>query len=86
MPTLRINDALLIAQKAFFPLHCIAWATEYSGELSLTVIDSATSRVVSRARVKQDDYADARHLGAVLQQARQQILGAGLELPPWQMP
>jgi hypothetical protein len=43
---LRINEALLIAGHAFEPFQCVAWAPQDgNGELSLTVIDRANTRI-----------------------------------------
>jgi hypothetical protein len=43
---LRINEALLIANHAFKPFQCVAWAPQDgNGELSLTVIDRTNSHI-----------------------------------------
>ncbi|HTN32237.1 MAG TPA: hypothetical protein VL178_15615 [Pseudomonas sp.] len=83
MTALRTNEALLIACRAFQPLQCIAWATDYSGELSLTVIDRTTASVVGRSRMSRTDYADTEHLGNALSEARQHLTAEGVTLGPW---
>ena len=86
MTALRTNEALLIACRAFQPLQCIAWATDYTGEVSLTVIDKTTASVVGRSRMSRLDYADTEHLGNVLAEARRQLADEGIVLGPWQIP
>lgn len=83
---LRVNEALLIAGRAFQPFQCIAWAADYNGELSLSVIDRNNARVVSRSKVSRSDYSDTEHLAEVLKGARNQLSAEGFTLKPWTMP
>ena len=46
--TLRINEALIIANRAFAPYQCVAWAPqEGNGELNLSVIDRHSTRLLA---------------------------------------
>ncbi|MBD7978771.1 MULTISPECIES: hypothetical protein [Pseudomonas] len=83
---LRVNEALLIADRAFQPFQCIAWAADYTGELSLSVIDRTNSSVVSRSKVSMKDYSDSEHLAKVLHKARQELSAEGFALNDWSMP
>lgn len=83
MTALRTNEALLIACRAFQPLQCIVWATDYSGELNLTVVDKTTASVVGRSRMSRIDYTDTEHLGNALKAARRQLAEEGVTLSPW---
>ena len=44
---LRINEALLIADRAFQPFQCVAWH-DGNGALSLSVIDRKNTRIGSK--------------------------------------
>jgi hypothetical protein len=83
---LRINEALLIANHAFKPFQCVAWAPQDgNGEVSLTVIDR-TNNHIGRKRISSSDYSDPAQLELVLQQARAQLSEEGYELQSWSMP
>jgi hypothetical protein len=83
---LRFNDALLIAGHAFEPFKCVAWAPqEGNGELSLTVIDRTSTRIV-RSQIPRSAYSDPAQLASVLEQARAEISSEGYRLAPWTMP
>lgn len=83
---LRFNEALLIADRAFKPLQCIAWAQESNGELNLTVIDRTSTRTLGRKRIPNTAYSDPRQLAAIIQQTRQELSAVGASLAPWSMP
>ena len=83
---LRINEALLIANHAFKPFQCVAWAPQDgNGEVSLTVIDH-TNNHIGRKQISSSDYSDPAQLELVLQQARAQLSEEGYELQSWSMP
>lgn len=85
--TLRFNDALLIADRAFRPFQCVAWAPQAgSGELSLSVIDRSSTRVLGRTKLSASTYSDAEQLASVLQQSRAALSEQGYTLEPWSMP
>ncbi|MFC2972411.1 hypothetical protein ACFOJE_09350 [Azotobacter bryophylli] len=83
---LRFNEALLITDRAFHPLQCIAWAHEGDGELSLTVIDRTSTRTLGRKRISTAAYSDPLQLAAFIQQTRQELSEVGIDLAPWRMP
>lgn len=61
--TLRFNDALLIADRAFRPFQCVAWAPQPgSGELSISVIDRSSTRLLGRTKLSASTYSDADQL------------------------
>ena len=65
---LRINEALLIANHAFKPFQCVAWAPQDgNGELSLTVIDRTNSHI-GRKQIPSSAYSDPAQLEQLLQQ------------------
>lgn len=85
--TLRFNDALLIADRAFRPFQCVAWAPQPgSGELSLSVIDRSSTRLLGRTKLSASTYSDAEQLASVLQQSRAALSEQGYTLEPWSMP
>lgn len=86
MPAFRINETILMARQAFHPFQCIAWSTDYSEDLSLTVIDSTTARVLGRSCLSRTHYTDAEQWGQTLANVRQRLEAEGVQLPPWQMP
>jgi hypothetical protein len=85
--TLRFNDVLLIAGRAFQPFQCVAWAPQAgSGELSLSVIDRASTRLLGRTQLPSSAYSDPVKLASALQQSREQLSQQGYTLEPWCMP
>ncbi|QJI29313.1 hypothetical protein HKK55_11485 [Pseudomonas sp. ADAK18] len=81
---LRINEALLIADRAFKPFQCVAWA-DGNGELSLTVIDRTNTRI-GRKQVSSSTYSDPAQLEDLLIQARSELSKEGYTLQSWDMP
>ena len=85
--TLRFNDALLITDRAFRPFQCVAWAPQPgSGELSISVIDRSSTRLLGRTKLSASTYSDAAQLASVLQQSRAALSEQGYTLEPWSMP
>ena len=85
--TLRFNDALLITDRAFRPFQCVAWAPQPgSGELSISVIDRSSTRLLGRTKLSASTYSDAEQLASVLQQSRAALSEQGYTLEPWSMP
>lgn len=85
--TLRFNDALLIVDRAFKPFQCVAWTPQAgSGELCLSVIDRASTRLLGRTQLTANTYSDPVLLANVLQQSRDQLSQQGYQLEPWCMP
>ena len=85
--TLRFNDALLIADRAFRPFQCVAWAPQPgSGELSISVIDRSSTRLLGRTKLSASTYSDADQLASVLQQSRAALSEQGYALEPLTMP
>ncbi|MHC8305672.1 hypothetical protein [Pseudomonas sp. PB3P13] len=83
---LRINEALLIADRAFQPFQCVAWAPQDgNGELSLTVIDRTNTRI-GRRQIPSSAYTDPVQLEHVLEQAREELSREGYALQSWSMP
>jgi hypothetical protein len=83
---LRINEALLIADRAFKPFKCVAWAPQDgNGELSLTVIDR-TSTPLGRTQIPSSAYTDPAQLEHVLKEARTELSQEGYTLFSWSMP
>lgn len=83
---LRVNEALIIAGRAFQPFQCVAWSQQDgSGELNLTVIDRTSTRV-GQARIASSTYRDPAQLASALQQSREQLSQQGYSLEPWSMP
>lgn len=84
---LRMNETLLIADRAFLPFQCIAWTPQDgSGDLSLSVIDRHSSRLLGRIALPGSSQLDARQLSAALQKSREELIDQGYRLEPWQMP
>ncbi len=84
---LRVNEALLIADRAFQPFQCVAWAPQDgSGVLSLSVIDRTSSRLLGRTALPGSSYLDPQQLAGILQQSREELSRQGYRLEPWQMP
>lgn len=83
---LRINEALLIADRAFKPFQCVAWAPQDgNGELSLTVIDRTNTRI-GRTQIPSSAYTDPAQLEHVLEEARKELRQEGYALQSWSMP
>ncbi|MHC8286639.1 hypothetical protein ACYZUD_07360 [Pseudomonas sp. XS1P51] len=83
---LRINEALLIADRAFRPFQCVAWAPQDgNGELNLTVIDR-TSNSIGRKQIPSSAYTDPAQLESVLNEARDELSKEGYTLQSWSMP
>lgn len=83
---LRINEALLIADRAFQPFQCVAWAPQDgNGELSLTVIDRTNNRI-GRKQIPSSTYTDPAQLEHVLEEAREELSREGYALQSWSMP
>ncbi|QLC72428.1 hypothetical protein LPB260_16770 [Pseudomonas sp. LPB0260] len=84
---LRFNEALLIADRAFKPFQCVAWSPQDgTGELSLTVIDRTSTRLLGRTQLPSSIYSDPDKLAKVLEQSRQELSKQGFNLAPWSMP
>ena len=83
--SLRINEALLIAGRAFQPFQCVAWQPQDGASLTLTVIDR-TSRRLGQAQLDSRIYADPAQLADALLHSREQISRQGYSLDPWSMP
>lgn len=83
---LRINEALLIADRAFKPFQCVAWAPQDgTGELSLTVIDRTSTRI-GHKQIPSSAYTDPAKLEDLLKQARAELSEEGYQLQSWTMP
>ena len=83
---LRINEALLIADRAFQPFQCVAWAPQDgNGELCLTVIDR-TNNHIGRTQIPSSAYTDPAQLEHVLEEARKELSLEGYQLQSWTMP
>ncbi|HCS43979.1 MAG TPA: hypothetical protein DIW52_14325 [Pseudomonas sp.] len=83
---LRINEALLIADRAFQPFQCVAWAPQDgNGELNLSVIDR-TNTHIGRKRIPSSAYTDPAQLESLLNQARAELSKEGYTLQSWSMP
>ena len=83
---LRINEALLIADRAFKPFQCVAWAPQDgNGELSLTVIDRTNTRI-GRKQIPSSAYTDPAQLEQFLEEARKELSQEGYALQSWSMP
>ncbi|MFW0758155.1 hypothetical protein ACN1C3_26115 [Pseudomonas sp. H11T01] len=83
---LRINEALLIAGHAFEPFQCVAWAPQDgNGELSLTVIDRANTRI-GRKQIPSSTYSNPAQLERVLEEVRAELSQEGYKLQSWTMP
>lgn len=84
---LRVNEALIIAGRAFQPYQCVAWAPQDgSGELSISVIDRTSTRLLGRSNLTTSTYTDPAQLASVLKQSREELSRQGYRLDPWKMP
>ncbi len=84
---LRFNEALLIASRAFQPFQCVAWAPQDgTGELSLSVIDRTSTRLLGRTQLSRSIYTDPEQLASVLKKSRDELSQQGYDLQPWNMP
>jgi hypothetical protein len=84
---LRFNEALLIADRAFQPFQCVAWAPQDgTGNLSLSVIDRTSTRLLGRTQLSSSIYSDPVQLADVLKQSREQLSQQGFALEAWSMP
>ncbi|PQZ84391.1 MULTISPECIES: hypothetical protein [Pseudomonas] len=81
---LRINEALLIADRAFQPFQCVAWH-DGNGALSLSVIDRTNTRIGSK-QLSSSAYTDPAQLEDLLLQARAELGQGGYQLQSWAMP
>ncbi len=76
----------LIADRAFRPFQCVAWAPQDgNGELSLTVIDR-TNTHIGRTQIPSSAYTDPVQLADLLKQARAELSQEGYTLQSWSMP
>ncbi|WP_237044941.1 hypothetical protein [Aquipseudomonas alcaligenes] len=84
--SLRVNEALLIAGRAFQPFQCVAWQPQDgTGVITLAVIDR-TNRRLGQAQLDSRTYADPAQLADALTQSREQLSRDGYALAPWSMP
>ncbi|OEC40249.1 hypothetical protein A7D27_16440 [Pseudomonas sp. 1D4] len=84
---LRVNEALIIAGRAFQPFQCVAWAPQDgNGELSISVIDRTSTRLLGRSKLSTSTYTDPAQLASVLKQSREELSRQGYRLDPWNMP
>lgn len=85
--TLRINDAILIADRAFLPFQCVAWTfQDGNGELSLTVLDRTQNTHLDRTSLPSNIYSDPQQLAKELMKSRTALINKGVVLAPWSMP
>ncbi|MFV3386968.1 hypothetical protein ACNFCJ_16350 [Pseudomonas sp. NY15364] len=83
---LRFNEALLIADRAFRPLQCVAWAPQDgTGVVSISVIDRTNTRLLGR-QLSSATYSDPQQLEDALQRSREELSSQGFDLAPWSMP
>ncbi|MBC9250351.1 hypothetical protein A9179_08720 [Pseudomonas alcaligenes] len=83
---LRVNEALLIAGRAFQPFQCVAWTPQNgTDELTLAVIDRTNQRL-GQTRLDSQTYCDPVQLADILTQSREQLSRQGYALEPWSMP
>ncbi|EXF47310.1 hypothetical protein BAY1663_00328 [Pseudomonas sp. BAY1663] len=83
---LRINEALLITDRAFKPFQCVAWTLpEGNGDVSITVVDRS-ERLLGRCKMSSSVFTDPIKLGETLEQTREQMSRDGAHLSPWHMP
>lgn len=84
--SLRVNEALLIAHRAFQPFQCIAWSMQdNTRELSLSVVDRGTCTVLGRARISSSVYSDPEKLAELLKESRAELCKKGYQLQEWSM-
>ncbi|MCF7202452.1 hypothetical protein [Pseudomonas oligotrophica] len=85
--TLRINDALLITDRAFKPFQCVAWILpEGNGEVSISVVDRQEARLLGRCKMSSSVYTDPVKLEQTLEQTREQLSRNGAHFSEWHMP
>lgn len=85
--TLRFNDALLIADRAFLPFQCVAWSPQDgTGTVSISVIDRTNTRLLGRTQLSSATYTDPLQLAAALRSSREELSRQGFDLAPWNMP
>ena len=83
---LRFNEALLIADRAFRPFQCVAWAPQDgTGVVSISVIDRTSTRLLGR-QLSSATYTDPQQLEDALQNSRDELRSQGFDLAPWSMP
>ncbi|MGE4404581.1 hypothetical protein [Pseudomonas sp.] len=83
---LRINEALLITDRAFKPFQCVAWTLpEGNGDVSITVVDRS-ERLLGRCKMSSSVFTDPIKLGETLEQTREQMSRDGAHFSPWHMP
>ncbi|WP_375739467.1 hypothetical protein [Pseudomonas boanensis] len=84
---LRFNEALIITGRAFKPFQCVAWAPQDgTGELSISVIDRTSTRLLGRSKIPSSTYSDPEQLAIILLQSREELSSKGYSLDPWSMP
>ena len=84
---LRFNEALIIAGRAFKPFQCVAWSLQDgTGELSISVIDRTSTRLLGRSKIPSSTYSDPEQLADILKQSREELSRKGYNLEPWSMP
>ncbi|AEF22260.1 MULTISPECIES: hypothetical protein [Pseudomonas] len=85
--SLRFNDALLIADRAFQPFHCVAWAPQDgTGVLNLTIVDRTSTPLIDRKQLTSSIYSDPQELAKALKTSRDELSRKGFDLAPWSMP
>jgi hypothetical protein len=85
--SLRFNDALLIADRAFQPFQCVAWAPQdASGVVCLTVVDRTNTPLIDRTQLTSSIYSDPEKLASALIKSREELSRKGFALSPWSMP
>ena len=83
---LRFNEALLIADRAFRPFQCVAWAPQDgTGVVNISVIDRTSNRLLGR-QLSSATYSDPQQLEVALQRYRDELRSQGFDLAPWSMP
>ncbi|MFK0088084.1 hypothetical protein ACIQUS_12420 [Pseudomonas sp. NPDC090755] len=83
---LRVNEALLIADHAFEPYHCVAWdSPNGTGVLSLAVIDRTSTRLGAK-QVSSSIYSDPARLAGLIEEMRAELKQKGCKLQDWSMP
>ena len=83
---LRFNEALLIADRAFRPFQCVAWAPQDgTGIINISVVDRTSTRLLGRQQ-SCATYSDPQQLEDALQHSRDELRSQGFDLAPWSMP
>jgi hypothetical protein len=83
---LRVNEALLIAHRAFQPFQCVAWAPQDgTGEVNFSVVDRTNTRLLGRTQVSPSAFTNPAELERLLKQSRAELNQQGYDLEPWQM-